>query len=306
MNRASIHFIAACIGGATLFHGDPIVGSCFGDLNADGRVTVDEVLIVVDRALFPARNPTPVPTRETPTRVPTRSARPTRTPIASGQDTAQVRKRNFVSSTANVGTVTGVDDLILAVDNALSGCPPQVCEPGSVRDNFPHIEVRETAAGLNGTFTDACSDDLLALTEWYCGLVRECGRWPNPLPSDCTTFETGTVVSRVHQCSGGCLDGTCRARCPGFSDTLLYVDREGTSAILENETDGRQYDCVLISSTEEGLDCETDPRPGDREEIVGLGLRGRLCTGDDFGLVELANGCAYTCGIKLGSDRSPE
>jgi hypothetical protein len=200
--------------------------------------------------------------------------------------------------------VSGVDDLIVGIHHALSGCPPLRCESGSVYDSRTHFEVKETVEGTNGTFTDECVDGFLV--EMGCGLQRDCNTRYNPDPfRDCTYFETGIVVSTSFACHGGCVDGVCLGRCPTTSDFLVYVEL-GETVTFENETDGRQYDCVLvIDELDDDFDCALDPIVGDRERVSHLqsaSTFSRLCTEDLFGFPVLENGCRYRCGIKEGSD----
>lgn len=312
---------------ALLASASPARGLCFGDLNDDGRVTVDELLVLVDRALDPAKNPTPRPTQFTPTRVPTRSVRPTRTPIPpptlAGNVVPDRRRRRHArtsrttpadsqttaaystgtSEPHGVGRVTGLNGLIVGIHNAVYGCPPLRCQPGSVYDSWPHFEVKETVVGTNGTFTDECAEG--SLMEWRCGLERDCSTPYNPRPSECTTFETGLVVSRTFACHGGCVDGACLRRCPTTSDYLVYIELGKASVTFENETDGRQYDCVLTNDSDDDFDCALDPIVGDRERVSSFqpsGTLSRHCFEDEFGFPTLENGCRYRCGIKEDSD----
>ena len=313
---------------ALLASASPARGLCFGDLNDDGRVTVDEILLLVDRVLDPAKNPTPQPTRFTPTRVPPRSVRPTRTPIPpptlAGNAVLDLRRRREAKTSRKtpvdaqtttarptgtpepngVGRVTGVNDLIVGIHNALSGCPPLLCEPGTVYDSRTHFEVKETVVGTNGTFTDECAEG--TLIEWGCGLERDCNRRYNPNPfQDCTYFETGLVVSRSFACHGGCVDGACLRRCPTTSDFLVYIELGKTSVTFENETDGRKYDCTLSNGADDDFDCDLDPIVGDRERVSSFqpsGTLSRHCFEELFGFPTLENGCRYRCGIKEGSD----
>lgn len=296
---------------------------CYGDLNDDGLVAVDEILVLVDRALDPSKNPTSAPTAFTPTRVPTRSVRPTRTPISLPDgSTARLRARPSTKTSRvttayaqsalrpasalereGSGRVTGVDDLVVGLNNALFGCPPLQCEPGSVFDSWGHFEVKETIVGTNGAFTDECHDG--SLVERRCELERDCSRVYNPNPrEDCTWFETGLVVSSIFVCHGGCVNGTCLKRCPTPADTVVYLELSEQTATFENETDGRLYDCMLVDDSGEGFNCSLDPIVGDRERVSHFQLAGRLvyCTEDMFGYVTLENGCRYHCGIKEDSD----
>ena len=193
----------------------------------------------------------------------------------------------------------GIGDLIEAVNNALTGCGDfESCRAGEPPARASDPEVRETVSGANGTFTDLCSVNGY-LVEWVCEVAAHCVR--DPINYRCTYFQSGVAVPRVFKCSG-CREGTCRARCPNFFDTVIYLEISGEDALFENEYDQRRYQCVLYRDRLGHAGCLRTPMVGDREEVVSLGLYDSYCTDTNFGNVGLANGCSYQCGISPEAD----
>ena len=141
-------------------------------------------------------------------------------------------------------------------------------------------EQRRTVTGQNGTFTD------------------ECGPGPNP---ECNNRQTGDVVPQMFACAGGCMDGTCVARCPEEGDPVGYVEVVGVDVILENGIDGRRYDCFMsFDQVNEPYDCTNDPAVGDNTLVFGRGLMSQWCSGTQaFNIGTSMDGqsqqCTYMC-----------
>jgi hypothetical protein len=168
-----------------------------------------------------------------------------------------------------------------------------VPSPGSE----PNPEQRRTVTGENGTLSDEC-DQNGNLLEYVCEVVTECGPGPNP---ECNNRQTGDVVPQMFDCAGGCVDGTCVARCPEEGDPVGYVEVAGVDVILENGIDGRRYDCLMsFDQANEPYDCTNDPAVGDNTLVFGLGLMSQWCTGTQaFNIGTSMDGqvqqCTYMC-----------
>jgi hypothetical protein len=156
------------------------------------------------------------------------------------------------------------------------------------------FEVRHTVSGLNGTFTDIC-DENGDLVQYYCDIYRE---WDlNYLGG----YQTGDVVSGIMDCDGTCQDGVCTSLCPRIDDTARYLDIKDDAAVLENETMGHVYKCVLISDfNNDDYDCLSDPAVGSTAVIESVGWSERLCVGDRIFTFGVAHRCTYECQMAGG------
>lgn len=176
--------------------------SCPGDCDADGRVTVGELVLGIDIVLAKA-----------------------------GADACPA---------LDAESGIGVSALMSAVNSALYGCPvAELCESGKNGSDRSDSEIRRAVSGSNGTYTDHCDGDG-NLVEYACESIgREC--WdveesarppagaPRP-PAPCGPRQTGDVTRHTVDCSGHCRNGSCAGRCPNFGDPILPV-RHQMSAI---------------------------------------------------------------------------
>jgi hypothetical protein len=145
--------------------------------------------------------------------------------------------------------------------------------------------VQRTVQGTSQTSTDSCDADG-NLVDYYCETKQTCTiPGPDPLPN-CTSVNTGNVLSQAYDCSGHCVNGTCESRCPTFGDLMSYVavDAATGSATLENQTDHRRYVCQLsFDAANDNYDCKTGPMPGAKVKMLAQGLKSSYCTGGNFG-----------------------
>lgn len=115
-------------------------------------------------------------------------------------------------------------------------------------------------------------------------------------------MNTGKVISQTYDCSGHCVNGTCAAHCPTFTDLLSYiaVDSATGAATFENQTGHRRYVCQLeFDFPNDTYDCKADPTVGLVVKMVSQGLKTFLCTGGDFG----AFGVGATDAGPIGGER---
>ena len=191
----------------------------------------------------------------------------------------------------------GIDDLVEAVHNALTGCDVFRCSAGAPfepwKRAWPDASVAETTAGANGVFADVCGR-AGHLIQWTCALETHCKR--DPINLRCTTLETGMVEPHLVECAD-CVDGTCPSlRCPHASDVVRYLAIGEDATLFENESDRRRYRCVPEPQPLASR-CRRTPAVGDRERIVALWVHDEYCVDTDFGHLTLANGCPYFCGV---------
>ncbi len=320
MGRKSGAFVVATMVVAALVGPLEAAALCFGDLDADARVSIGELMVLVGRRLDPAKNPTFPPTpRPTRTRNLTpNTPRPTRTPlfvevtpndnsvqwVTQGQgDIPEGRTRKPtrtpgpppIPEPVGAGQVRDIGDIIRAVRHSLFGCPPRECEARGPLGRGPNTDVQETVIGINGVFTDDCGIDG-TLIEWRCQKGLECGRWGPGPNMVCEIYDMGIAEPVFRECSGGCVAGTCLGRCPTIGDELVYLELGQSSASFRNEVDHRVYDCTLTSCGWQR------PAVGDRVGVTSSGPFGEPCTARSFGRVRLDNLCRYECGIREGSD----
>jgi hypothetical protein len=133
---------------------------------------------------------------------------------------------------------------------------------------LPDPRVRETHAGLNGSFTDTCENG--DLVQYDCETSTITG--PDNDPATYTSF-SGQVVSKNVDCGGRCQDGACPNTCLAEGDTLrcLSVEADG-HATFESLSGGFTYACDINSL----VVCEAMPEPG---ATVTVFTATRLSTG---------------------------
>jgi hypothetical protein len=178
------------------------------------------------------------------------------------------------------------------------------CTPdgGVTTSGEPDPAKPRVVTGTNGTFADAC-DGAGNLVKRACKIKSVCDPGPNP---GCTEVDTGEVEAKSIDCAGLCVGGACAAGCPVTGDELTVTSTDGDGKVsFTNKRDNRHYACKLVfQQGSVAYDCKKAPYVGASHFVVGLGLRGRFCTGKDFGSIGTGAGaepakqaCSFQCDV---------